>query len=179
MARDRVIEQEIGREKKSCSLWLRILDVVREKYLFKEDLVSSPRRWTTTEEGIQYLRELTMLEIIHCNPEYYHWLDPESIPCTQPMWKKVIKGAPASYVNCLITIYDPKTIELTVDTMCAWIRSIAENLEDASDFLHTHTRERMKRRYEYSRYEDNYRDRDYRDRPVEQCQPRSRPRSQT
>ncbi|KAJ7396577.1 hypothetical protein BTVI_143875 [Pitangus sulphuratus] len=133
LAQDREIEQGIAREIYSLSLWLRILHAVREKYPFKKYLMSSPRKWMTAEEGIQYLRELAMLELIYCNPDYYNCLEPEKISCTELMWRQVIKGAPASFVDCLIVVYNPKTDELNVDTMCSWIRTIAENLEDSSD----------------------------------------------
>ncbi|XP_029819365.1 neurofilament heavy polypeptide-like [Manacus vitellinus] len=191
IARDPVIEQEMGREKMASSLWLRILHAVRVKYPFKESLKSSSRRWRTAEEGIQYLRELAMLEIIYSDPDYYDIQVPENVPCTQPMWKKVIQGAPKPYVSCLIPVYNPKMEEPSVDTMCAWIRTIEENMEDSFNPLYrrTYDRERTERDYEYSRYEDDLRDRedrryrDYQERPMgrsrrdRQRRPRPRPRS--
>jgi len=38
---------------------------VRARYLFKEYLADSPEKWTTADEGIQYLRELAVLEVIY------------------------------------------------------------------------------------------------------------------
>ncbi|KAK4811151.1 hypothetical protein QYF61_019782 [Mycteria americana] len=35
---------------------------MKERYPFKEDVVYHPGKWTTMERGIQYLRELAMLE---------------------------------------------------------------------------------------------------------------------
>ncbi|KAJ7414135.1 hypothetical protein BTVI_41621 [Pitangus sulphuratus] len=103
-----------------------------------------------------------MLELIYSNPDYYDILDPTNLPYTNPMWRKVIKGAPAPYVNCLISVFHPKADKPDVETMCQWIQSIAENLEDLSDVRRQPTcfKERMERDYEYSSYEDDYEDRD-------------------
>ncbi|KAK4811260.1 hypothetical protein QYF61_022157 [Mycteria americana] len=50
------------------------LEAMKERYPFKEDVVYRPGKWTTMEKGIQYLRELAMLEVI------YGDLDDEQIP---------------------------------------------------------------------------------------------------
>ncbi|KAJ7427233.1 ubiquitin carboxyl-terminal hydrolase 4 [Willisornis vidua] len=55
LSRDHEILKEIGKERAICSLWRQLLSSVREGYPFKEDLMSSPRKWTTADEGIQYL----------------------------------------------------------------------------------------------------------------------------
>ncbi|KAJ7401876.1 hypothetical protein BTVI_91840 [Pitangus sulphuratus] len=62
-------------------------------------------------------------------------------------------------------LFHPRVDEPDVETMCQWIRSIAENLEDLSDVRHqpTYSRERMERDQEHYRYEDDYEDRDDRD----------------
>ncbi|KAJ7412315.1 hypothetical protein BTVI_46736 [Pitangus sulphuratus] len=162
---DHEIEQGIAREPYNHSLWFWILNAMRERYPFKEYLMSSPGKWMIAEEGVQYLRELAMFELIYCNPDYYDILDPTNLPCTNPMWRKVIKGAPAPCVNCLISVFHPRKDEPDVETMCQWIWSIAENLGDLSDVQHQpiRSRERMERDHEYSRFEDDYEDRDDRD----------------
>ena len=38
---------------------------MKERYPFKEDVVYRPGKWSTMEKGIQYLRELAMLEVIY------------------------------------------------------------------------------------------------------------------
>lgn len=68
--------------------------VVRARYPFKEDLVNSPGKWTTADEGIQYLRELAVPEVIYSdldNDEVYK--DPEDVLCTRAMWKNMIQSA--------------------------------------------------------------------------------------
>ncbi|KAJ7415834.1 hypothetical protein WISP_75828 [Willisornis vidua] len=71
-----------------CSLWIRILHAVRARYPLKEHLMSAPREWNTAEEGIQYLQELPMLEIIYSDPDHHDIFVPEKVICTRPMWDK-------------------------------------------------------------------------------------------
>ncbi|KAK4821708.1 LOW QUALITY PROTEIN: hypothetical protein QYF61_027780 [Mycteria americana] len=40
-------------------------DSCQERYPFKEDVIYHPGNWATIERGIQYLRELAMLEVIY------------------------------------------------------------------------------------------------------------------
>ncbi|KAJ7413213.1 hypothetical protein BTVI_43881 [Pitangus sulphuratus] len=145
-------------------------------YPFKEDLMSSSRKWTTAEGGTQYLQDLTALEIIYCKLYDDHiFNNPDDVLCKFPMWRKVIQGVPASFVNHMVTIYYPKMDEPSVDTLATWLRNTEEGIEASSfsrdsklDFRdnfdlshqHTHTGERP---YECSRCgnrcRDNLRDR--------------------
>ncbi|KAK4826605.1 hypothetical protein QYF61_010405 [Mycteria americana] len=50
------IDKVIGKGAQALSLW---------RYPFKEDVIYRPGQWTTMEKGIQYLRELAMLEVIY------------------------------------------------------------------------------------------------------------------
>uniref|UniRef100_A0A8C3VGY1 Uncharacterized protein n=1 Tax=Catharus ustulatus TaxID=91951 RepID=A0A8C3VGY1_CATUS len=105
LAKDREIERGIGKERAICSLWRRLLSSVRARYPFKEDLVTSPGKWTTADEGIQYLRELAVLEIIYGDLRSGRVLeDPEDAPCTMAMWRKVVQSAPASYSSSLVSL---------------------------------------------------------------------------
>ena len=38
---------------------------VLERYPFKEDVLFHPGKWTTMEKGIQYLRQLAVLEVVY------------------------------------------------------------------------------------------------------------------
>lgn len=67
LARDQGIERGIEKEAAICSLWRWLLSSVRARYLFKEDLMNSLGEWTTEGDGIQYLRESTVLEVIYSN----------------------------------------------------------------------------------------------------------------
>ncbi|KAK4810717.1 hypothetical protein QYF61_007691 [Mycteria americana] len=105
LARNQGIDRGIGKEAAIFSLWRQLLSSVRARYPFKQDLVNSPGKWTTADEGIQYLRELVVLEVIYSdldNEEVSK--DPEDVLCTRAMWRKVIQSAPASYSNNLAAI---------------------------------------------------------------------------
>ncbi|GAB0182260.1 hypothetical protein GRJ2_000691300 [Grus japonensis] len=63
-------------------------------------------KWTTADEGIRYLRELAVLEVIYSDLDDDEVSkDPEDVLCTQVMWRKVIQSAPASYSNSLAVMY--------------------------------------------------------------------------
>lgn len=187
IARDHQIEREIGAERGVCSLWRRLLASVRMRYPFKEYLANSPKKWTNAEEAIQYLRELALLEIIYPSHEI-NTSNPEDISCTLPMWRKVIQGAPASFVNNMTTVSYSEIDEPSVGAMCTWLRNIEDNMgaaaappsqtnkrysRDSSDFHYQciPTKERL---YECPQCENHYRD--YRDGPKGRSQswPRSR-----
>jgi len=97
LARNRGIERGLVKETAICSLWKWLLLSVRARYPLKEDLANSPDKWATTDKGIQYLRELSVLEVIYSDlDDDKVSKDPEDALCTQAMWRKVIQGAPAS-----------------------------------------------------------------------------------
>ncbi|XP_049650116.1 uncharacterized protein LOC126035501 [Accipiter gentilis] len=72
------------------------------------------------ERGIQYLRELAVLEVIYNDPENAQSpTDPEEVQCTQPMWQKFLRSAPPTYANSLAVMswkegYGPTVDELAV-----------------------------------------------------------------
>lgn len=64
---------------------------MRERYPFKQDHVNSPGKWTTADEGIQYLKEVELLEIIYSDLKSDRVTkDPENAPSTRAMWRKVV-----------------------------------------------------------------------------------------
>jgi len=81
---------------------------VRARYPFKKDLAHCPEKWTTADEGIQYLRKLAVLEVIYSDPDDDEVSkDPEDVLRTRAMWRKVIQGSPASYSTSLAAMYCP------------------------------------------------------------------------
>ncbi|XP_039240626.1 uncharacterized protein LOC120323903 [Pipra filicauda] len=129
LARDRGIERGIGKEAAIHSLWRRLLSSVRARYPFKEDLVNSPGKWTTADEGIQYLRELAVVEVIYSDLNNDSVSkDPEDVPCTMAMWRKVIQSAPASYSNSLAALYYPEMDTPTVERASFWLKNLEETL---------------------------------------------------
>ncbi|GAB0208081.1 hypothetical protein GRJ2_003273800 [Grus japonensis] len=129
LARNRGIERGIGKEAAICSLWRWLLSSVRARYPFKEDLVNSPGKWTTADEGIQYLRELAVLEVIYSDLDDEEVSkDPENVLCTRATWRKVIQSAPASYSNSLAAMYCPDMDTPTVEKVSSWLQNFEENL---------------------------------------------------
>lgn len=63
-------------------------------------------KWTTRDEGIQYLKELAILEVIY-NDLNDHEVsrNPEDVRCLWTLWRKVTQSAPVSYSNSLAMMY--------------------------------------------------------------------------
>ena len=102
---------------------------MRARYPFNEDLVNCPGKWTTADEGIQYLRELAVLEVIYSDLDDDEVSkDPEDVLCTRAMWRKVIQSAPASYSNSLAAMYYPDMDTPTVEKVSSWLQNFEENL---------------------------------------------------
>ena len=54
------------------------------------------------EKGIQYLRELAMLEVIYGDLNNKQLSkDPDEVRCTRPMWWKLVRNASSSCANSL------------------------------------------------------------------------------
>ncbi|KAK4817536.1 hypothetical protein QYF61_019454 [Mycteria americana] len=65
LSREGDIDKATGKGAQALSLWRWLLSGVKERYPFKEDVICHRVKWTTMERGIQYLRELAMLEVIY------------------------------------------------------------------------------------------------------------------
>ncbi|KAK4828440.1 hypothetical protein QYF61_026597 [Mycteria americana] len=63
ISREGGIDKAIGKGAQALSLWRRLLSGVKERYLFKEDVICHAGKWTTMERGVQYMRELAVLEV--------------------------------------------------------------------------------------------------------------------
>ena len=84
-ARDKSIDRGISRcLDRAATLWDRMLIAVREMYPYKDSL--QPVMWDTIEKGIQYLREIAMVETLYDpnfapnDPHQNH--DPERVRTT-------------------------------------------------------------------------------------------------
>ncbi|XP_049650052.1 uncharacterized protein LOC126035469 [Accipiter gentilis] len=105
LAREGGIDKALGRGTQAISLWRRLLSSVKERYPFKEDVICQSSKWTTMEKGIQYLRELAVLEAIHHDPDNQQLpKDPDEVQCTRPTWRKFVRSAPSSYANALAVV---------------------------------------------------------------------------
>ncbi|GAB0201688.1 hypothetical protein GRJ2_003463500 [Grus japonensis] len=86
-------------------------------------------KWTTADEGIQYLRELAVLEVIYSDLDDEEVSkDPGDVLRTWAMWRKVIPSAPASYSNSLAAMYFPDMDTPTVEKVSSWLQIFEENL---------------------------------------------------
>ena len=66
VARDSAIDRAISTcQNGSFTLWKRMLLAVKERYTFKNDLMLEKRKLTDMEKGIHYLREYTVVEMLH------------------------------------------------------------------------------------------------------------------
>ncbi|GAB0207842.1 hypothetical protein GRJ2_003249900 [Grus japonensis] len=60
----------------------------------RKDYRCQSGKWATTDEGIQYLRELAVLEVIYSDLDDDEVSkDPEDVLCTRAMWRKETIGS--------------------------------------------------------------------------------------
>lgn len=118
--------QKSGNGKKNwktaiCSFWTWLLSTVRARYPFKEDPVNS-KESEPLHEGIQYLREVAVLEVIYTDlksdsvPK-----DPEDVPYTVAMWRKVVPSAPASYSSIWVVLCYLQLDRPGVEVASSWL----------------------------------------------------------
>ena len=86
-----------------------MLLAVKERYTFKNDLMLEKRKLTDMEKGIHYLREHTLVEMLHSptfipdEPDQEH--DPERVRCTRNMWRIFTKTTPKKYASTFAARY--------------------------------------------------------------------------
>ncbi|NXU67620.1 DZIP3 ligase, partial [Horornis vulcanius] len=101
---DVAIDRGIGKRTGTLSLWMRLVSSVREAYTAEELLVYRDR-WNTPLEGVLYLAELTMADILFGNTRNRWYLhDPNGAYCTWHMWQEFTKRAPSLYAKALASI---------------------------------------------------------------------------
>ena len=111
IARDPAIDRGIGRcLDESASLWERVLIAVKERYRFKDGLKPVMKRWDTVEKGIQYLREMAVVEMLF-DPNFVpnhprQERDPERVRTTPEIWQRLITTAPDRYAGTLLSAND-------------------------------------------------------------------------
>ncbi|NWI79231.1 DZIP3 ligase, partial [Dryoscopus gambensis] len=104
LSRDAAVDRGIGRRAGTLSLWRRLVASVREAYTADEVLVYRDR-WNSELEGVHYLTELTMAEILYRNTRNTHFLDdPDKAYCTRHIWEAFKKSAPPFYAKALSAI---------------------------------------------------------------------------
>ncbi|KAK4811012.1 hypothetical protein QYF61_015716 [Mycteria americana] len=127
------IDKANGKGAPALSLWRRLLSAIKERYPFKEDVVYRPGKWTTIERGIQYLRELAVLEVIYGDlDDEQVSKDPNEVRCTRPMWWNLVRSAPALYDNSTAVMTWKDREGPTVDEVAS---HLWENKESISSSL--------------------------------------------
>ncbi|NXB01166.1 DZIP3 ligase, partial [Cnemophilus loriae] len=104
LSRDVAIDTGIGRRTGTLSLWRRLVSSVRDAYTADELMVYRDR-WNTKLEGVQYLTELAMVDILYGNTRNTQYLDDlDGAHCTRRMWEAFTRSAPPSYATALSSI---------------------------------------------------------------------------
>lgn len=58
--------------------------------------------------------------------------DPEDVPCTLALWRKVVQGAPASYSGSLLALYYLQMDTPAVEVASSWLQNVEETLGTCS-----------------------------------------------
>ncbi|NXB91949.1 DZIP3 ligase, partial [Vidua chalybeata] len=104
LSRDVAIDRGLGRRTGTHSLWTRLVGSVREAYSADELLVQRDR-WNSRLEGVQYLTELSVADVLFGNTRNSQCLDDlDRACCTWDIWQAFRKSAPPLYAKALSSI---------------------------------------------------------------------------
>ncbi len=105
---------------------------MKERYPFKEDITYHPGKWTTIERGIQYLRELAVLEAFYSDLDSEESpQDPDEVRCTRLMWRKFLRSVPSSYANSLAIMLWKEGEGPTIDELATQLRQYEDTLSSS------------------------------------------------
>ncbi|TRZ07573.1 hypothetical protein HGM15179_019538, partial [Zosterops borbonicus] len=132
LSHDPVIDQEMMREANPHSLCVRVLGSVAQRYLHADDLYMQQTQWKTIEQGIQHLREMAVAEIVFSDD--LNTRNPDLVPCTSAMWRKLVQLGPQEYTSALAAMKRDDMEETALD--------MAKKLRAYADAMHgpTHAR---------------------------------------
>lgn len=127
----RMSDKVIGKGTQALSLWRWFLSGMKErnpfKGFFKGRCLCHPGKWTATEGGIHYQRELAMLEIIFNNTNYVQsptgWH-----PVYTTMWQQFVWSTTSLYANLLSVRSSRGEAPLTLDEVSQQLWQYRENL---------------------------------------------------
>ncbi|NXT10861.1 DZIP3 ligase, partial [Prunella fulvescens] len=104
LSRDVAIDRGLGRRKGTHSLWKRLVGSVRAAYAADELLVRRDG-WSSRLEGVQYLTELCVADVLFGNTRNSWCLDDlDRAWCTWDMWQALRESAPPLYAEALASI---------------------------------------------------------------------------
>jgi len=132
LAREGGIDKAIENKEQVLSLWRRLVSGVRERYIFSDDFVCYPGKWTNMEKGIQYLRELAVRELVFYDTDDEQVpTDPDEVQCTASMWRKFVRSAPSSYASSLAVVNWKGKEAPTVDEVAVRLWQYEESLSSS------------------------------------------------
>ncbi|NWV38147.1 DZIP3 ligase, partial [Grantiella picta] len=98
---DSAIDWGITRRIGTLSLWTRIVSSMREAYT-GDEVIEYRDRWNNKLEGVNYLTELMMVDILYGNSLNKKYLyNPDGAYCTWHIWETFKKSAPPYYAKAL------------------------------------------------------------------------------
>lgn len=104
LSQDVAIDRGLGRRAGRHSLWMRLVGSVRAAYT-AEELLLRRDSWSTRLEGVEYLTELSMADILFGNTQNSRCLDDlDRACCTWDMWQALRRSAPPLYAKALSSI---------------------------------------------------------------------------
>ncbi|NWT94844.1 DZIP3 ligase, partial [Urocynchramus pylzowi] len=104
LSQDVAIDRGLGRRTGTHSLWMRLVGSAREAYTADELLVRRDR-WNSRLEGVQYLTELSVADILFGNTRNSRCLeDLDGACCTWDMWQALRESAPPLYARALASV---------------------------------------------------------------------------
>ncbi|NWR22525.1 DZIP3 ligase, partial [Emberiza fucata] len=104
LSQDPAIDRGLGRSTGRHSLWTRLVGSVRAAYT-AEELLLPRASWSSRLEGVQYLTELSMADILFGNTPNSRCLDDlDRACCTWDTWQALRRSAPPLYAKALASI---------------------------------------------------------------------------
>lgn len=118
-----------GREPGPLPLWERLLMNVRERIVHRDRLQEHHHRmpWKTTEEGIQQLRQVAVLEVLF-GRDGQHGKDPEKVRCTGEILGSLAHLGPSQYSTFMATLNVEDTQE-TVGSTASKFRNFESTVQ--------------------------------------------------
>ncbi|NWW57453.1 DZIP3 ligase, partial [Ifrita kowaldi] len=120
LSRDVAVDRGIARRMGTLSLWRRLVSSVREAYT-ADEVIAYRDRWNTKLEGVEYLTELTMVDILYWKTRNIQFLDdPDEAYCTRRIWEAFKKSAPPFYAKALSSMTWNRNLLVLKLKVCIW-----------------------------------------------------------
>jgi hypothetical protein len=94
------------KKKKRCQKFEWLAEAIIKRWPTEKELKIPDIPWLSVEEGILRLKEIAVLEWIHCvklNPP--QWEGPENRPFRNPVRPKLVRGAPAHLKSFVLVLF--------------------------------------------------------------------------